>query len=267
MTSLRHTKCSTFSWLRKDFPKKGRQTDSSCCISVKNANDRFVLRRSTLFPELNGPESANMKKLLIFSAVIAASYYLYNQSGANAGVYADDGTPKTILFTTQQCGEACDEIRRFLKKRTEFEELDAFDNGNGRDLYKDYGGTGYLPYIAMGKQRIEGHDRGKIVSSIAIEFGLDEVKKSERRALERNFDAAGNPRIVMYATERCGYCRAAAEYFTKNGIDYISLDIEKDRSARRDFDVLMGSGTPLLYNGYARLSGFHESLVENALNL
>ena len=208
-----------------------------------------------------------MKKLLIIGAVIAASYYLYGQTGANVGVYADDGTAKTILFTTQHCGEACDEIRRFLKKRTEFEELDAFDNGSGRDLYEEYGGTGYLPYIAMGKQRIEGRDRGKIVSSIAIEYGLEHVKKRERQALERNFDAAGNPRVVMYATERCGYCRAAAEYFTKNGIDYITLDIDKDRSARRDFDVLMGSGTPLLYNGYARLSGFHERLVESALNL
>jgi len=208
-----------------------------------------------------------MKKLLIIAVVIAASYYLYSQSGANVGVYADDGTPKTVLFTTEQCGEACDEIRRFLKKRTEFEEVDAFDNGSGRDLYKEYGGTGYLPYIAMGKQRVEGRDRGKIVSSIAIEYGLDHVKKRERKALERNFDAAGNPRIVMYATERCGYCRAAAEYFTKNGIDYISLDIDKDRSARRDFDVLLGSGTPLLYHGYTRIVGFNEKEIKKTLDL
>ncbi len=208
-----------------------------------------------------------MKKLLIAAAIIAGAYYLYNQSGANVGVYADDGTPKTILFTTDQCGKACDETRRFLSKRAKFEEHDAFDNGHGHELYEMYGGTGFLPYVVMGKQRVTGPDRGGIISSIAAEFGPEHVKDAERKALRRNFDIKGNPRVVMYATDWCGYCKKARQYFAENGIDYVEFDIEKDRSAQRDFDTLLGSGTPLLYHGYARMVGFNERQVESQLNL
>jgi glutaredoxin len=208
-----------------------------------------------------------MKKLLMAAAIFAASYYLYNQSGSNVGVYADDGLPQTILFTTEQCGNACDEMRRYLKSRVAFEEYDAFDNGTGHELYDEYGGTGYLPYIVMGKQRVTGPDRGAVISAVAAEFGLRKVKKREQEALQRNFDSSGDARVVMYATEWCGYCKEARKYFEDNGIDFVEFDIEKDRSAKRDFDALLGSGTPLLYHGYARMSGFNQRRIDNQLNL
>jgi len=175
--------------------------------------------------------------------------------------------PRTIFFATEQCGNACDEMRRYLKSRVAFEEHDAFDGGPGRELYEEYGGTGYLPYIVMGKQRITGPDRGGVISSIGAEFGLEKVRKKEREVLQRNFDARGEARVVMYATEWCGYCKQARKYFMENGIDYVEFDIEKDRSAKRDFDALLGSGTPLLYNGYARMVGFNKRQVDSQLNL
>lgn len=208
-----------------------------------------------------------MKKILTVAAIIAAGYYLYDQSSSNVGAYADDGTPKTIFFTTDQCGSACDEMRRYLKSRVPFEKHDAFDNGPGHELYEMYGGTGFLPYVVIGKQRVTGPDRGGIISSVAAEFGLEKVKDKERKALQRNFDNSGNPRVVMYATDWCGYCKQARQYFAENGIDYVEFDIEKDRSAKRDFDALLGSGTPLLYHGYARMVGFNQRQVDSQLDL
>ena len=208
-----------------------------------------------------------MKKILFAAAVLAASYYLYSQSGSNAGAYADDGTPRTIFFATEQCGDACNEMRRYLKRRVAFEEYDAFDGGTGSELYKEYGGVGYLPYIVMGKQRVTGPDRGGVISSIAAEFGLDQLARKEQVALERNFDTSGDARVVMYATDWCGYCEQARKFFAENGIRYVEFDIEKDRAAKRDFDVLLGSGTPLLYHGYARMSGFNERLIDRQLDL
>lgn len=209
-----------------------------------------------------------MKKLLIAAALIAAGYYLYNNTGSRLGAYADDGTPRTIFFATGQCGDACNEMRSYLKRRkVSFEEHDAFDSGPGHELYEKYGGTGFLPYIVMGKQRVTGPDRGGVISSIAAEFGLDSVRERERKALQRNFDANGDARVVMYATDWCGYCTQARQYFAENGIDYVEFDIEKDRSAKRDFDALLGSGTPLLYHGYARMVGFHKSEVDKRLDL
>lgn len=71
----------------------------------------------------------------------------------------------------------------------------------------------------MGKQRVTGPDRGGVISSVAAEFSLEKVKKKERKALQRNFDA------------------------------------------------LLGSGTPLLYHGYARMIGFNKRQVDSQLNL
>ena len=71
----------------------------------------------------------------------------------------------------------------------------------------------------MGEQRVTGPDRGGVISSVAAEFGLEKVKKKERKALQRNFDA------------------------------------------------LLGSGTPLLYHGYARMVGFNKRQVDSQLNL
>lgn len=208
-----------------------------------------------------------MKNILIIAVGIAVGFYLYSQSGSTVGVYSDDGTPRTILFTTGQCGKACDEMRRFLSKRIDFEEHDAFDDGAGHELFETYGGTGFLPYVVMGKQRVTGPDRGGIISSVAAEFGPEKVNERERKALQRNFEANGSPRVVMYATAWCGYCRQAREYFVENDIDYVEFDIEKDRSAKRDFDALLGSGTPLLYHGYARMVGFNKRQVDSQLDL
>lgn len=208
-----------------------------------------------------------MKKILIIGAIVAAGYYFLVHSSGPEGVYAADGTPRTLLFTTEQCGRACDETRRFLGRRTEFEEFDAFDNGPGRDLYKSYGGTGYLPYIVMGQQRVTGHNPGTVISAIAAEFGPLHVKSKEREALLRNFHLNGEPRVVMYATAWCGYCTKARQYFVANGIDYVEFDIEKDRAARRDYDALLGSGTPLLFYGFSRINGFNQKRLEEEFDL
>ena len=71
----------------------------------------------------------------------------------------------------------------------------------------------------------------------------------------------------MYATAWCGYCKKARQYFADNGIDFVEYDIEKDRAAKRDFDTLLGSGTPLLYQGYTRVVGFDQRKIEKEFDL
>jgi glutaredoxin len=171
------------------------------------------------------------------------------------------------MFVTEQCGQACVDMRKRLAKRVDFEEFDAFDQAEGSALYKEYGGTGYLPYIVMGKQRIVGQSPGGIISAIAAEFGPAEVRESEQRALTRNFDNSGEPRVVMYATAWCGYCKKARKYFRENRIAFVEYDIEKDSAARRDYNALLGSGTPLLFQGYARVSGFDVRRIEQEFDL
>lgn len=145
-----------------------------------------------------------VKKLLIFAGAIALGYFLFVYDDGPAGVYTEDGSPRTIMFVTEQCGRACVDMRKSLLKRVDFEEVDAFDQGESSALYKEYGGTGYLPYIVMNKQRI---------------------------------------------------------------IAFVEYDIEKDRAASRDYNALPGSGTPLLFQGYARISGFDVRRLEQEFDL
>lgn len=208
-----------------------------------------------------------MGKPLFILLVIAGAWYGWNEFGRVDGAYSDNGEPLALLFTTGQCGEACDSMRRHLKTRVEFVEHDAFEDEEGRELYKQYGGDGYLPYVVFGNQRVVGPDSGALVSALAAELGPDGVKKREAQALSRHFDAAGEPRVVMYVTEWCGYCRKAREYFVANNIEFAEYDIEKDRKAKRDYDVLRGSGTPLVYQGYTRVVGFNRRQIEKTFDL
>jgi glutaredoxin len=208
-----------------------------------------------------------MKKVLFAAALIAAIYFTYGRFGPDRGVYEDDGSPKTIFFTTSKCGKGCDKMRSFLKKRADFEEYDVFDFGAGAEMYESLGGEGYLPYVVMGKQRITGYDPGGLISAIAEEYGPDHVKEKERKALNRHFSRSGEPIVVMYMTDWCGYCRKARQYFVENRIPFVEFDIEKDHAARRDYNALMGSGTPLLYQGYKRVSGFDVRRIEREFDL
>jgi glutaredoxin len=195
---------------------------------------------------LGGRHAWTMKKLALIVLFAGAVYYQFF-AGQPVGVYTDDGAPKTVLFTTAQCGNACDETRKYLlRRKIDFEEHDAFDQGAGSKLFKEYGGTGYMPLIAMGHQRVIGHNPGGIISALAIEFGPGHIKSREVSALQRNFDDANDPRVVMYATAWCGYCKKARQYFTDNDIEFVEYDIEKDRAAKRDYDGLRVRYVPVL---------------------
>lgn len=64
------------------------------------------------------------------------------------------------------------------------------------------------------------------------------------------------PRVVMYSTRWCGYCKQARRYFRDNGIRFTEHDIERSSSARSAYDRLGGRGVPLILVGDQRMNGF-----------
>jgi len=64
------------------------------------------------------------------------------------------------------------------------------------------------------------------------------------------------PRVVMYSTRWCGYCKQARAYFKQNGIRFSEHDIERSSSARSAYDRLGGRGVPLILVGEQQMSGF-----------
>jgi len=70
--------------------------------------------------------------------------------------------------------------------------------------------------------------------------------------------AAARAEVKMYSTDWCGYCRQAREYFTRNGIRYTEVDIEKSAAARSEYERLGGRGVPVILVGAQRMNGFSE---------
>ncbi len=66
-------------------------------------------------------------------------------------------------------------------------------------------------------------------------------------------------KVVMYSTSKCGYCKKAKRYFKSKGIAYVSYDVNKSRTGKRDFKRLRGTGVPIIIVGDKRMNGFSES--------
>ena len=53
-------------------------------------------------------------------------------------------------------------------------------------------------------------------------------------------------RVVLYATEWCGYCKQIRRFLDQKGIPYQAVDIEKDAKARKAYEALGGGGIPFV---------------------
>ncbi|MCP3957354.1 MAG: glutaredoxin family protein [bacterium] len=54
------------------------------------------------------------------------------------------------------------------------------------------------------------------------------------------------PKIIMYSTSWCGFCRRARQLLTDLGAEFVEKDIEKSAEARREYGAkVRGSGVPV----------------------
>ena len=77
-------------------------------------------------------------------------------------------------------------------------------------------------------------------------------------------NSAEAPKVVLYGTTWCGYCKKAKSYFRANNIAFTEYDIEKSASAKRDFKRMGGGGVPLILVGEKRIRGFSPSKFAKA---
>ncbi|MFJ2364161.1 glutaredoxin family protein [Pseudomonas sp. NPDC087697] len=74
-----------------------------------------------------------------------------------------------------------------------------------------------------------------------------------------------NARVVLYATDWCGYCKAIRRYLDQKGIPYKEFDIEKDAEARKVYEALGGRGIPMLDVNGTLIRGFEPETILAAL--
>lgn len=77
--------------------------------------------------------------------------------------------------------------------------------------------------------------------------------------------AAGQPEVVLYATDWCGYCKATRAFFAANDIRYVEYDIEKSSEAYQQHKKLGGRGVPLIVVGEEVIGGYNEAALRQLL--
>ena len=74
-----------------------------------------------------------------------------------------------------------------------------------------------------------------------------------------------NARVVLYATDWCGYCKQTKRFLDQKGIPYKAFDIEKDAVARKDYEALGGAGIPIIDVNGTLIRGYDPDAILAAL--
>ncbi|MCR8717134.1 glutaredoxin family protein [Pseudomonas syringae] len=72
-------------------------------------------------------------------------------------------------------------------------------------------------------------------------------------------------RVVMYATDWCGYCKQTRRFLDSKGIAYQEFDIEKSQEGRKAYEALGGRGIPLIDVNGTLIRGFAPDEILAAL--
>ncbi len=75
-----------------------------------------------------------------------------------------------------------------------------------------------------------------------------------------------NARVVLYATDWCGYCKATRRFLDEKGVPFREFDIEKDTEARKAYEALGGRGIPILDVNGTLIRGYEPENILRALS-
>ncbi len=209
-----------------------------------------------------------MKKIIIFIFIAVAGYWSYNNYHyvlTKIGLRNNITKGQVVFFTASSCGTPCSVVSDELKRRgIVFEEVDVMtEEGRGR-FYK-YSQETIIPLTVIGDVKVVGSDLLALGSAITEAAGMDSLTSSEQQAMMKHFDDNGNPRVVMYGTERCPYCKKLRAFMERSNTPYIFADIEGSSEAKDDYVALRGRGYPLTFIGFRRIDGYDENKVGQAV--
>lgn len=209
-----------------------------------------------------------MKKILLLALLAFAGYKLH-QNGYSllspSGAFDKKGNPLVVLFVGPGCAQTCDNVVAILDKRNvKFEQI-SVAGPDGAPVSNKYGITRF-PTTLVGKQEILGDDTTRITSALAEAYGKDVLTPTEQMAMNNHFDDQGKPKVVMYGTSWCPYCKQQREFFANNKIAFDEFDVEASKPNELAYNVLQGNGYPLTYVGYRRFAGFQEGEILTAIS-
>ena len=123
-------------------------------------------------------------------------------------------------------------------------------------------GTPAVSYSHFETQR--GNNPSNTVTGTSLpDNGHSNTASGTTRPPEKN----RGPKVELYSTSWCGYCKMAANFFRSKGIPFTEYDIEKNKAAaRRKQHLDKGrSGVPFAVINGTLIHGFSKASYERAL--
>jgi glutaredoxin 3 len=96
------------------------------------------------------------------------------------------------------------------------------------------------------------------------------LKLIKRLNKERSFMTKDKkfPRVILFTTPSCSYCRMAKKYLREQGVSFKDVDVSRDQAAARDMVRRSGQqGVPVLDIGGKIIVGFDRSKIDQYLGL
>jgi glutaredoxin-like YruB-family protein len=76
------------------------------------------------------------------------------------------------------------------------------------------------------------------------------------------------PRVILFTTPACKYCRTAKGYLRQQGIKFKDVDVSRDQAAARDMVRRSGQqGVPVIDIGGKIVVGFDRPQIDKLLSL
>lgn len=76
------------------------------------------------------------------------------------------------------------------------------------------------------------------------------------------------PRVIIFTTPSCSFCRTAKQYLRQQGVKFKDVDVSRDPSAARDMVKRSGQqGVPVLDIGGKIVVGFDRPKIDHFLGL
>ena len=76
------------------------------------------------------------------------------------------------------------------------------------------------------------------------------------------------PRVILFTTPTCMYCRSAKQYLRQQGVSFKDVDVSRDQAAARDMVRRSGQqGVPVIDIGGKIVVGFDRPKIDRLLGI
>ncbi len=77
-----------------------------------------------------------------------------------------------------------------------------------------------------------------------------------------------DPRVVVFSTPSCSWCRSLKQYLKKHKIRFRDIDVSRDQSAAKDMVRRTGQqGVPVILINNRPIVGFNKTEINKYLNI